>query len=49
MKNKFAIYMMSVVCAGTLLTSCEDLDSDKYFKDRKTIEVVFQDKTQSEE
>ena len=40
---------MSVVCAGTLLTSCEDLDSDKYFKDRKTIEVVFQDKTQSEE
>lgn len=49
MKNKFAIYMMSVVCASTLLTSCEDLDSDKYFKDRKTIEVVFQDKTQSEE
>lgn len=49
MKNKFAIIMMSAVCASTLFTSCQDLDSDKYFKDRKTIESVFADKTQTEE
>ena len=31
------------------LTSCLELDSDKYFVDRKTEEFVFTDKTQSEQ
>ena len=31
------------------MTSCLDLDSDKYFVDRKTEEFVFTDKTQSEQ
>ncbi len=29
-----------------LLTACADLDSDKYFGDRKTLESVFTDRTQ---
>ena len=40
---------MSVVGMGLLLSSCVDLDSDKYFADRTTLESVFEDKTQSEE
>lgn len=40
---------MSAVCAGASLSSCSDLDSDKYFDDRNTLESVFSDKTQSEE
>lgn len=49
MKNKFAIFMMSTLCVGSFMTSCTDLDSDKYFDDRKTLTTVFTDKTQSEE
>lgn len=41
--------MLSAVYAGSVLTSCQDLDSDKYFKDRMTLETVFTDKTKSEE
>lgn len=32
-----------------LLTSCTDLDSDKYFDDRKTLESVFTDKIQADQ
>lgn len=46
MKNKIAILMLSVLGAGSL-SSCVDLDSDKYFEDRKTLEVVFTSKQQS--
>jgi len=46
MKNKIAILMLSVLGAGSL-ASCVDLDSDKYFEDRKTLNVVFTDKQQS--
>ena len=46
MKKKLSIFMLSVLCAGTF-TSCVDLDSDKYFEDRKTLEVVFTSKQQS--
>lgn len=38
--------MLSVLGAGSL-SSCVDLDSDKYFEDRKTLEVVFTSKQQS--
>ena len=31
------------------LTSCTDLDSDKYFEDRKTLESVFTDKIQCDQ
>lgn len=38
--------MLSVLGVGSF-SSCVDLDSDKYFEDRKTLEVVFTDKQQS--
>lgn len=41
---------MSLASASVLLTSCADeLDSDKYFEDRKTLETVFTSRQQSEE
>lgn len=41
---------MSLASASMLLTSCADqLDSDKYFEDRKTLETVFTSRQQSEE
>lgn len=46
MKKKIAILMLSVLGMGSL-TSCVDLDSDKYFEDRRTIESVFADKNQT--
>lgn len=50
MNKKINIFLMSVLGAGALMTtSCTDLDSDKYFDGRKTLESVFEDKTQSEE
>ncbi|MFC2710998.1 RagB/SusD family nutrient uptake outer membrane protein [Hoylesella oralis] len=49
MNKKFSIFLMSIIGAGALLNSCVDLDSDKYFEDRKTLESVFSEKTQSEE
>ena len=50
MKTKLSIFLMSVVCSGVFLHSCTDsLDSDRYFDDRKTLESVFADKTQSEQ
>ena len=49
MNKKILILLMSVVSAGALMSSCTDLDSDKYFEDRKTLQSVFSDKTQSEQ
>jgi len=47
MKNKIAILMMSVLGLGSL-TSCVDLDSDKYFEDRRTLESVFTNRQQTQ-
>jgi hypothetical protein len=50
MKKIFATCIMSLASASMLLTSCADqLDSDKYFEDRKTLETVFTSRQQSEE
>ncbi|UKK51665.1 RagB/SusD family nutrient uptake outer membrane protein [Prevotella sp. E13-17] len=50
MKKIFATCIMSLASASVLLTSCADeLDSDKYFEDRKTLETVFTSRQQSEE
>lgn len=53
MKTKTIKYLLLVVLAScvtsTALTSCADLDSDKYFDDRKTMESVFGDKQQAEQ
>ncbi|MDO5570380.1 MAG: RagB/SusD family nutrient uptake outer membrane protein [Bacteroidales bacterium] len=45
------IYSMILIAAGaTFFSSCSDyLDSDRYFKDRTTLESVFTNKTYSEE
>ena len=46
---KKIIFVCSIV-AGLLITSCVDnLDSDKYFKDRMTLEDVFTDETRTEQ
>ena len=37
------------MCAGASLTSCADLDSDKYFDDRITEEQIFSEKASAEE
>ena len=47
---KHIIAAFSVGCvfvASIALTSCTDLDSDKYFGDRKTLESVFTDEIQA--
>ena len=45
MKKKYYLIILTVLTAG-LTSSCTDqLDSDKYFEDRVTIESVFKDKT----
>lgn len=49
MNKNLSIMLMSAVCTGLLMTSCYDLDSDKYFDDRTTLESVFSNKQQSEE
>lgn len=49
MKKKLSILLFSAVCMSSLLTSCVDLDSDKYFVDRKTLDFVFTDKTQADQ
>lgn len=49
MNKKLSIFFMSAVCAGATLTSCTDLDSDKWFDDRITEEQIFSEKTSSEE
>lgn len=49
MKKYISILLLSILCTGALMTSCVDLDSDKYFADRKTLEFVFTDKDQSEQ
>ncbi len=47
MKTKY-VFMSLAVAAGAMLTSCNDyLDSDKYFKDRTTLETVFTDRTRT--
>lgn len=48
MKQKISILLLFVF--GVAISSCSDyLDSDKYFKDRTTLETVFKSKTRSEE
>ena len=49
MNKKISIFLMSVLCAGALVTSCTDLDSDKYFDDRQTLESVFSNYNQAQE
>ena len=49
MNKKIFILFASVVCGGALFTSCNDLDADKYFVDRTTIENVFEEATRSEQ
>ena len=39
---------MSVIGLGSL-SSCVDLDSDKYFEDRRTLESVFTNRQQTQE
>lgn len=46
MKKNFLIYALSIACAAGFMVSCTDLDSDKYFGDRKTLESVFTDRNQ---
>ena len=43
--------LSSLVCCGIAAAaiSCTDLDSDKYFDDRKTLESVFTDKIQCDQ
>jgi hypothetical protein len=49
MIKKIYLFMLTVFGAG-LMASCSDyLDSDKYFKDRTTLESVFTDRTRTEE
>lgn len=49
MKKKFNIFLMSILGLGALTTSCVDLDSDKYFEDRETLETVFADREKTEQ
>ncbi len=49
MKKKINIFLMSVLGLGALTTSCVDLDSDKYFEDRETLETVFRDREKTEQ
>ncbi len=47
MKTKYIFFSLALA-AGMTLTSCNDyLDSDKYFKDRTTLETVFTDRSKS--
>ncbi|MDE6856103.1 MAG: hypothetical protein K2J34_06550, partial [Muribaculaceae bacterium] len=44
MKKRFFLPFSAVIACSALLSSCADeLDSDKYFEDRITIETVFTD------
>ncbi len=49
MNKKIFLVLVSVVCGSALFTSCNDLDADKYFTDRVTLETVFEEKTRSEQ
>ncbi len=50
MIKKYKALILSVLGLSVMLASCADyLESDKYFKDRVTIESVFTKKTYSEE
>ena len=49
MNKKFSIVLVSACSIGALMTSCVDLDSDKYFDDRTTLESVFDNKEQTEQ
>ena len=46
MKKNIAKYMLLLACGTGLMAACADLDSDKYFGDRKTLESVFTDRQQ---
>ena len=50
-KNIKHILLAATVSCGfaTTFTACSDLDSDKYFDDRKTLESVFGDKQQADQ
>lgn len=47
--KKLYIFFLSALCTGTTLTSCADLDSDKYFGDRVTEEQIFENEESSEQ
>ena len=49
MNKKLSIFLASILSAGALFTSCADLDSDKYFDDRVTIESVFTDYNEAQQ
>ena len=49
MNKKISILLASVLSVGALFTSCADLDSDKYFDDRVTLESVFTDYNEAQQ
>ena len=47
MEKKYIIRFLIIIVSG-ILASCNDyLDSDKYFKDRTTLNMVFTDRARS--
>ncbi len=47
--KKLSIFFLSALCAGASMTSCTDLDADKYLDDRTTIEDVFAERNKAEQ
>lgn len=47
--KKLSIFFLSALCASASMTSCIDLDSDKFFDDRITEEQIFSEKASAEE
>jgi len=45
MKKKYYKLLIAAVVLGTFFSCADQLDSDKYFEDRLTLEAVFKDKT----
>lgn len=46
--KKLYIFFLSALCAGASLTSCTDLDSDKYLDDRTKLSDVFAERNKAE-
>ena len=49
MTKKIYILLLAVLGIGTFSSCADQLDADKYFRDRLTIESVFESKTHAEE
>ena len=49
MIKKLYILLLTVLGAGAFSSCADQLDSDKYFRDRLTLETVFESKTHAEE